>query len=50
MAAFVRRDTVTSKQICFVGVVYICIIFVIYCFRSAVIILAANLELSRVQT
>ena len=44
------KNTVTNKQICFVGIAYICIIFVIYCFYSAVIILFVNLELSRVQT
>ena len=45
-----QSDSVTNKQICFVGIVYTCIVSVIYCRRSAVIILFVNLELSRVQT
>ena len=41
---------VTNKQICFVGIVCICIVSAICRFCFAVIILFANLSLSRVQT
>ena len=40
---------VTNKQICFVKIVYICIIALVDCFCSAVIILFINLESSLVQ-
>ena len=43
-------DIVTNEQICFVRIVIVSIVSVIYCFRSAVIILFVDLELSRIKT
>ena len=41
-------NIVANNYICFVGIVYIGIFYVICCFYTAVIILFVNLELSRI--